>query len=234
MQRGPFGRVWLGCRRGSPVRWQPKFVTQTKSTNILAVEHQVSLEERWRARGHRSGILWFTGLPGSGKTTLSLELERALFKRGFQTYVLDGDNIRHGLSADLGFSAEDRTENIRRIGEVAKLFADAGTVAITAFISPYRCDREQVRAIGGGLFHEVFIDAPVEVCERRDPKGHYARARRGEIPLFTGVSAPYESPKDPELRIDTARSSLWECTARLVDYAERCFRPEGFGVETKR
>lgn len=200
-------------------------MTQPKSTNILAVEHQVALEERWRANGHRSGILWFTGLPGSGKTTLSLELERALFKHGFQTYVLDGDNIRHGLSADLGFSADDRSENIRRIGEVAKLLAGAGMVAITAFISPYRSDRDRVRAIGGDLFHEVFIDAPVEVCERRDPKGHYAKARRGEIPQFTGVSAPYEPPANPELRIDTARLSIQESVERLVEYAERCFHP---------
>jgi adenylyl-sulfate kinase len=199
-------------------------VTQTKSTNIRAVEHQVALEERWRTNGHRSGILWFTGLPGSGKTTLSLELERALFGRGVQTYVLDGDNIRHGLSADLGFSAEDRTENIRRVGEVAKLFAGAGMVVITAFISPYRSDREGVRAIGGDLFHEVFIDAPVEVCERRDPKGHYAKARRGEIPLFTGVSAPYEPPTNPDLRIDTARLSVADCVAKLVEFSEQSFR----------
>lgn len=201
-------------------------MTQTKSTNIRAVEHQVALDERWRANGHRSGILWFTGLPGSGKTTLSLELERVLFARGLQTYVLDGDNIRHGLSADLGFSAEDRSENIRRVGEVAKLFAGAGMVVITAFISPYRSDRAQVRAIGGDLFHEVFIDAPIEVCEQRDPKGHYAKARRGEILLFTGVSAPYEAPVDPELRIDTAHLSVKESVDRLIDYAERCFRPK--------
>jgi adenylyl-sulfate kinase len=200
-------------------------VTQAKSTNIRAVEHQVALEERWRANGHRSGILWFTGLPGSGKTTLSLELERALFGRGFQACVLDGDNIRHGLSEDLGFSAADRSENIRRVGEVAKLFAGAGMVVITAFISPYRADRERVRAIGGGLFHEVFIDAPVEVCERRDPKGHYAKARRGEIPFFTGVSAPYEPPPNPDLRIDTARWSVQESVERLIQYAERSFRP---------
>lgn len=205
-------------------------MTQTKSSNILAVEHQVALEERWRANGHRSGILWFTGLPGSGKTTLSLELERALFARGFQTYVLDGDNIRHGLSADLGFSAADRTENIRRVGEVAKLFAGAGFVVITAFISPYRSDRDGVRAIGSDLFHEIFIDAPVEVCERRDPKGHYAKARRGEIPLFTGVSAPYEPPVSPELRIDTAGLSVQDASAKLIEYAESRFRPSGEGV----
>jgi bifunctional enzyme CysN/CysC len=209
-------------------------VTQAKSTNIREVEHQIALEERWRTNGHRSGILWFTGLPGSGKTTLSLELERALFGRGFQTYVLDGDNIRHGLSADLGFSPDDRTENIRRIGEVAKLFAGAGLVVIAAFISPYRSDRERVRAIGGDLFHEVFIDAPVEVCEQRDPKGHYAKARRGEIPLFTGVSAPYEPPTNPELRIDTARSSIEEALEQLAEYADRHFRPAPYGDGSQR
>ncbi len=194
-----------------------------KSTNIQLVEDPVPLEARWRANGHRSGILWFTGLPGSGKTTLSLALERVLFQRGYQTYVLDGDNVRHGLSADLGFAPEDRTENIRRVGEVAKLFAKAGFVVITAFISPYRSDRERVRAIGGRLFHEVFIDSPVEVCERRDPKGHYAKARRGEIPLFTGVSAPYESPLAPELRVDTARLSVEESVGQLLGYAEQHF-----------
>lgn len=188
------------------------------SANLVPVEDPVPLQERWNANGHRSGILWFTGLPGAGKTTLALALERALFERGYQTYVVDGDNIRSGLSSDLGFAPQDRSENIRRVGEVAKLFAHAGFVVITAFISPYRSDRDGVRRIGGTLFHEVFVDCPLEVCERRDPKGHYARARRGEIPLFTGVSAPYETPAHPELRVDTGQLSIEQSLARLLDY----------------
>ena len=194
-------------------------------TNVPSVEHKVALEERWRANGHRSGILWFTGLPGAGKTTLALELERTLFARGWQTYLLDGDNIRHGLSSDLGFTPGDRSENVRRMGEVAKLFADGGTIAIIALISPQRADRERCREIGGELFHEVFVDAPVEVCERRDPKGHYAKARRGEIPLFTGVSAPYEPPLAPEVHIRTAELTVPQSMEMLLEYVGRCFEP---------
>lgn len=194
-----------------------------KSTDIVDIQHHLQLADRWRANGHRSGILWFTGLPGAGKTTLALELERALFERGYLTYVLDGDNIRHGLSADLGFSAEHRMENIRRIGEVAKLFAEAGILVVTAFISPNRVDRDRARAIGGEFFHEVHVATPLEVCEARDPKGHYAKARRGEIPLFTGVSAPYEPPLHPEIRIDTARQPVEQSMATLLTYVEGKF-----------
>jgi bifunctional enzyme CysN/CysC len=191
-----------------------------KSTNIFSVEHEVDLEARWHANRHRSGILWFTGLSGAGKTTLAVELERRLFARGYQVYVLDGDNIRHGLSADLGFSPEDRNENIRRVGEVAALFARAGVLVITAFISPYRSDRDRVRHIAPDLFHEVHIEADVATCEQRDPKGLYEKARRGEIKEFTGISAPYEAPDSPELVVDTSSQSVDESLARLMAYIE--------------
>ena len=171
-----------------------------KSTNITAVEHRVDKQARWRANGHRGGVLWFTGLSGAGKTTLALELEQALFAKGWQAYVLDGDNVRHGLSSDLAFSPHDRTENVRRIGEVAGLFADAGFIVLTAFISPYRADREVARGAALDAFHEIYIEADVETCEQRDPKGLYVKARRGEILDFTGISAPYEAPENPPTR----------------------------------
>ncbi|MEX2641904.1 MAG: adenylyl-sulfate kinase [Acetobacterales bacterium] len=192
-----------------------------KSKNIFSVEHDVSLEARWNVNGHRSGILWFTGLSGAGKSTLAIELERRLFAKGFQVYVLDGDNIRHGLSADLGFSPEDRNENIRRIGEVAALFARAGVLVVTAFISPYRADRDRVRQIAPDLFHEIHIKADVDTCERRDPKGLYKKARSGEIREFTGVSAPYEAPDSPDLEVDTSVLSVEESLDRLLDYVDR-------------
>ncbi len=194
-----------------------------KSSNIVVVDSTVKMEDRWRAGNHRSGILWFTGLSGSGKSTLAVELERRLFAAGYQVYVLDGDNVRRGISADLGFSHQDRTENIRRIGEAAALFAAAGIVVITAFISPYRADRARARAIQPGLFHEVYIKADLATCERRDPKGLYGKARRGEIPDFTGISAPYEPPEAPELVVETADNDIDSCVARLVDYVERHF-----------
>jgi len=194
-----------------------------RSTNIKFTEHQMSLADRWRGNGHHSGILWFTGLSASGKTTLAFELERMLFQRGWRTFVLDGDNVRHGLCADLGFSAADRAENIRRIGEVAKLFAESGCLVITAFISPYRADRDRVRAIAGDLFHEVYIATPLEVCERRDPKGLYMKARRGEIEGFTGISAPYEPPPAPELQLDTSEISLEACLEKLLEYVNTKF-----------
>ncbi len=194
-----------------------------RSTNITTTEHRVAKETRWRVNGHRGGVLWFTGLSASGKTTLAFELEQRLFKMGYQVYVLDGDNIRHGLSADLGFSPGDRGEHIRRIGEVAALFADAGYIVIPAFISPYRRDRELARQAGGDAFHEIHLTASLEVCEGRDPKGLYKKARRGDIPEFTGISAPYESPGHPELAINTGTLSVEESLAILLEYVDHAF-----------
>jgi bifunctional enzyme CysN/CysC len=201
-----------------------------KSTNVTEIADRVPPRERWRVNGHRGGVIWFTGLPGSGKTTLAFELEQRLFAEGFQVFVLDGDNIRHGVSADLGFSPPDRAENIRRVGEVAALFAAAGMVALSAFISPYRSDRAFARSavqrmVGEGTFHEVYLSANVAVCEQRDPKGLYAKARRGEIHDFTGISAPYETPERPELVLNTGRESVEESLARLQAYAIKTFKP---------
>ncbi|MFQ5984004.1 MAG: adenylyl-sulfate kinase [Alphaproteobacteria bacterium] len=204
-----------------------------KATNVQAVAHQVTAAARVRYNAHQGGVLWFTGLSGAGKSTLAVELELRLFEKGYQVYVLDGDNVRRGLNANLGFSPEDRAENIRRVGEVAALFADAGLVVITAFISPYRSDRERagaaMRATGGASFHEVYIKANLEVCEARDPRGLYKKARRGEIPDFTGISAPYEPPETPELVIDTVANDVETCIKTLVDYVERHFAPEAEG-----
>jgi len=189
-----------------------------RSTNITRVEHRVGIDERSEANGHKGGILWLTGLSGAGKSTLGFSLEQHLFRKGYQVYVLDGDNVRHGLCADLGFSPEDRVENIRRVGHAAGLFARAGFVVITAFISPYRADRDRIRAIDPEIFHEVHIDADLATCEGRDPKGLYAKARRGEIEDFTGISAPYEPPVSPELVINTANHSVEECLVQLDKY----------------
>ena len=194
-----------------------------KSTNITQVEHRIPLEKRWAANGHRSGVLWLTGLSGSGKTTLAFELEHRLFAKGYQAYVLDGDNIRHALNSDLGFSPKDRTENIRRIGEVASLLARSGFIAISAFISPYREDRQTAREAAGEDFHEIYLDAALDVCERRDAKGLYKKARAGEIPEFTGISAPYEAPESPELVLHTGNNTVEECVDRLLDYVDRVF-----------
>jgi bifunctional enzyme CysN/CysC len=183
----------------------------------------VTDQDRARRHGHNGGVLWLTGLPGAGKSTLAFELERRLFDAGKQVYVMDGDNLRHGLNSDLGFSHEDRTENIRRVGEVAALYAGAGMIAITAFISPYRADRAGARQAAGAKFHEIHLSATVEVCEERDPKGHYKKARQGEIPEFTGVSAPYEIPVNPELEIDTGTMPVEECLRSLEDYVEANF-----------
>ncbi|GIW39688.1 MAG: adenylyl-sulfate kinase [Candidatus Binatia bacterium] len=192
-----------------------------KSRDIVWHSSTVTREERERRSGHRGCTIWLTGLPASGKSTLANLLEKTLWERGARAYVLDGDNIRHGLNRDLGFSPEDRQENIRRIGEVAKLFTDAGVIVITAFISPYRSDRDNVRRImREGDFIEVFVDAPLEVCEARDPKGHYKKARAGSLPDFTGVSAPYEAPENPELRLRTDRLSPEECVSRIVAFLE--------------
>lgn len=194
-----------------------------RSTNIFRVEHTIPLEARWEANGHKSGILWMTGLSGAGKSTLAFALEQYLFKKGYLVYVLDGDNVRHGLCSDLGFSPEDRVENIRRVGQAAGLFARAGYLVITAFISPYRADRDRVRALAPEMFHEIFIDAELGICETRDPKGLYKKARRGEIEEFTGITAPYEPPALPELRIDTTAQSIEDSVAMLSDYVLSTF-----------
>ncbi len=198
-----------------------------KSTNIFRVEHRVPIEERWKANGHRGGILWMTGLSGAGKSTLAFSLEQHLFRKGYLVYVLDGDNVRHGLCSDLGFSPRDRVENIRRVGQAAELFANAGFLVLTAFISPYRADRDRVRAIAPDIFHEIYIDADLKTCETRDPKGLYRKARKGEIHEFTGVSAPYEPPTRPELRLDTARSTIEECLSHLDEYVSSNFALTG-------
>lgn len=198
------------------------FVTGLESSssaaNLHAVTHLVSRDERERRNGHRGAVIWLTGLSGSGKSTLAMGLERRLFRSGAATYVLDGDNIRTGLNSDLGFSATDRSENIRRIGQVAALFADAGNIVITAFISPTIRDRAVARAACEGRFHEIYLKADVAACEARDPKGLYRKARAGEISDFTGVSAPYETPEEPEATLDTATSSIERCLDQLTDY----------------
>jgi bifunctional enzyme CysN/CysC len=194
-----------------------------KSTNVYSVEHRVSAEARAQRNGHMGGVLWFTGLSGAGKSTLAMEVEQRLFRKGYHVYVLDGDNVRRGLNANLGFSPDDRAENIRRVGEAAALFADAGMVVITAFISPYRADRERARAAGRGAFHEIHVEADLEVCEQRDPKGLYKRARAGEIKDFTGISAPYETPIDPELTVNTSTTPVDSCAQEIVDYVSRTF-----------
>lgn len=186
------------------------------STNIVRAEGRVTGEDRARTLGHHGQTVWFTGLSGSGKSTLAFAVEEALVAKGVACYVLDGDNVRFGLNRDLGFSPEDRTENIRRIGEVCRLFQDAGLVVLTAFISPYRADRQQVRDLHpAGTFREVYVDTPLDVCEARDVKGLYAKARAGEIPDFSGISAPYEAPDDPEITVDTSHP-LDECVASVI------------------
>lgn len=193
---------------------------EPKSENITWHGSRVSREDRKTVLGHRSVLVWLTGLSGSGKSTVARALEEALVKRGDQAYVLDGDNIRFGLNKDLGFSPEDRTENIRRVGHVAKLFVDSGTIVITAFISPYRRDRDAARAIQveHSDFVEVYLDCPIEVCESRDPKGLYKKARRGEISEFTGVSAPYEAPLDPDLVLNTGTQTLAESVEAVIQH----------------
>jgi len=189
-----------------------------KSKNITWHEAIITREDRERLNGHKAVVIWFTGLSGSGKSTLAQAVEKALFDMGCRTFVLDGDNIRHGLNKDLGFSPEDREENIRRIGEVANLFVDAGVFAMTAFISPYRADRDKARALAPeGRFFEIFLTCPLEVCEERDPKGLYKKARAGEIKEFTGISAPYEAPESPELVIDTSLEGVETSAKRVVD-----------------
>jgi adenylylsulfate kinase len=195
--------------------------TEGKATNIVWHHSTVTRAARAHQRGHRSAILWFTGLSGAGKSTLANAVNSALFEQGLACYVLDGDNIRHGLCKDLGFSDADREENIRRIGEVAKLFVDAGVVALTAFVSPFKADRDKVRAlVEPGDFIEIHCAADLAVCEERDTKGLYAKARAGEIKEFTGISSPYEAPENPELRVDTGSQSLDACVAQVLAYLE--------------
>ncbi|HET6619486.1 MAG TPA: adenylyl-sulfate kinase [Dongiaceae bacterium] len=195
-----------------------------RSTNVRAEAHRITNGQRITRNGHKGGVLWFTGLSGAGKSTIAMAVEQELFRRGYQAYVLDGDNVRRGLNANLSFSPEDRAENIRRVGEVAALFADSGQIVVTAFISPYRSDRERARGAAGDGFHEIYIKASLATCEQRDPKGLYRRARSGEIAEFTGVTAPYELPESPELTIDTDRLSIEESVAAVLDYVDRNFR----------
>ena len=198
-----------------------ELTTQGNATNIVWHHSTVTRAAREHQRGHRSAILWFTGLSGAGKSTLANAVNSALFEQGMACYVLDGDNVRHGLCQDLGFSDADREENIRRIGEVAKLFVDAGVVALTAFVSPFKADRDKVRAlVEPGDFIEIYCAADLGVCEQRDTKGLYAKARAGEIKEFTGISSPYEAPENPELSIDTGSQDLDACVAQVLAYLE--------------
>ena len=186
---------------------------------IIPHDHEITKADRRSLNGHGSVILWFTGLPSSGKSTLANEVEKKLIAGGTKTYILDGDNVRMGLCKDLGFSEQDRAENIRRIGEVSKLFVQAGVVVLSAFVSPYRRDRDAVRAlVENGEFIEVFVDAPLEVCEQRDVKGLYKKAREGVIKGFTGIDDPYEAPLNPEITIKTAETSLEDGANILVAY----------------
>jgi adenylylsulfate kinase len=196
-------------------------MAEQKATNIVWHPGAVTRADRERLNGHRSATVWFTGLSGSGKSTIAVALEKKLWDRGVRAFVLDGDNIRHGLNKNLGFSPADRTENIRRIGEVAKLFTDAGIFALTAFISPYRADRDQVRAImQPGDFVEVLVACALEVCEQRDVKGLYQKARAGQIPEFTGISAPYEPPLHPEITLRTDEQDVEASVRQVVAYLE--------------
>ena len=196
-------------------------MSEPKAKNIVWHQSTVSKSEREQESAHKGCTVWLTGLSGSGKSTLANLLEKALWERGVRSFVLDGDNVRHGLNKDLGFSPADRTENIRRIGEVAKLFTEAGVLNVTAFISPYRADRDLVRDImEDGDFVEVMVECDLDECEKRDPKGLYKKARAGEIPEFTGISAPYEAPEKPELTINTTSQSEEDSLADLLGFLE--------------
>lgn len=202
-------------------------MSEQEATNVTWHEHNVSSEERQKLNGHKGAVLWFTGLSGCGKSTISNAVDRLLHDRGIHTYVLDGDNIRMGLNKNLGFAPDDRKENIRRIGEVARLFCESGTIVLTSFISPYKEDREQARKIiGEGRFLEVYVDASLETCESRDPKGLYKKARSGEIKEFTGVNAPYEAPENCEIHLDSDAKGVAELANEVVTHLES----EGFLV----
>ncbi len=190
--------------------------------NIVWHAATVTRERRERKNGHRGLVVWFTGLSGSGKSTIAHAAEEQFFRKGYSTIVLDGDNVRHGLCSDLGFSEADRVENIRRLGELSKLFVSAGMITLTAFISPFRRDREWVRSLLGERdFVEVYCHCPLDVCEARDPKGLYKKARRGEIKNYTGISSPYEEPEEPELILDTAEYALEECVDQVMTLLDR-------------
>jgi adenylylsulfate kinase len=196
-------------------------MSEPKSKHIVWHHATITQDDRERLFNQKGVVLWFTGLSGSGKSTIANEVENRLFERGCHTFVLDGDNIRHGLNKDLGFSPEDREENIRRIGEVAHLFAQAGVVSMTAFISPYRRDREGARKLNeDGRFIEVFCDCDLKVCESRDPKGLYKKARAGEISDFTGISAPYEEPERPEILLNTSKQTVEQCVETVLSCLE--------------
>ena len=197
-------------------------MTHQKATNIKWHHGKITKDDRIKLIKQKGVTIWLTGLSGSGKSTIAVELEHALLENSHQAYILDGDNIRHGLNKNLGFSSEDRSENIRRIGEVAKLFTDANIITITAFISPYRQDRENARKLQkDGEFIEVYVKCPLDVCEQRDTKGLYKKARAGEVKEFTGISAPYEEPLNPEITIDTSKLSVEESTKAILSYLEK-------------
>jgi len=192
------------------------------SSNVVWHHATVTRMRREMQNGHRGAILWFTGLSGAGKSTLAHAVEESLYQKGCRTFVLDGDNVRHGLCGDLGFSSEDRIENIRRVGEIAKLFMEAGVIVLTAFISPFRSDRDRVRGMAAhGDFIEFYCDSPIEVCEKRDVKGLYQKARAGQISEFTGISSPYEAPLNPELVVPTGKAELESCVAEVMQLLSR-------------
>jgi adenylylsulfate kinase len=196
-------------------------MAEQKATNIKWHHGKITKEDRTKLLNQKGATIWLTGLSGSGKSTIAVELEHALIENKHQAYILDGDNIRHGLNKNLGFSPEDRTENIRRIGEVAKLFTEANIITIAAFVSPYREDRGNVRKLlGHGEFIEIYVKCSLEVCEARDTKGLYKKARAGEVKDFTGISAPYEEPLDPELTVDSSKLSVEESTRAILNYLE--------------
>lgn len=196
-----------------------KEVDGDKSSDVVWHNASVSHDDHVKLNGHKAAVLWFTGLSGSGKSTVANAVDLMLHQQNVKTYVLDGDNVRHGLNGDLGFTDTDRIENIRRVGEVAKLFADAGLLVSTAFISPFVSDREMVRSqLPEGQFIEVFIDTPLSVCESRDPKGLYKKARAGEIKNFTGIDSAYESPVNAEIHVQTDQKSIQQCAQQVIDY----------------
>ena len=192
-----------------------------RASNVHFNKLEIDKKARRSLNGHTSKVLWFTGLSGSGKTTIANELEQKLYKMGIRTYILDGDNIRHGLNSDLGFTKADRVENIRRIGEVSKLMLDAGIVVLTSFISPFKREREMVRSLfKKSEFIEIFVDTPIEVAEKRDPKGLYKKAREGKLPNFTGIDSPYEEPESPDIHLKTVGKSVKELVTQIIKYVD--------------